>query len=129
MHAATNDAAVELAVGEFLEPAGIHIGVLHVNPHGANNASEAMFLGKIKPEVAIISLGNNNGHGHPHKDALTRLQQAGVQAIYQTNLGDMAGVIPAAVRDLQIIADGDIVLTTDGDTFEISTPKSFATDD
>ena len=76
--AGSENAAVEKAIGEYLVDNDINVDVLHVNHHGANNGSEAEFLDLVAPEVAIISLGNDNDHSHPDDEALTQLVQAGV---------------------------------------------------
>ena len=126
--AGSENAAVEKAIGEYLVDNDINVDVLHVNHHGANNGSEAEFLDLVAPEVAIISLGNDNDHSHPDDEALTRLVQAGVFWIYQTNWGTTEGEIALVVRRRQAIFQGDIVLTTDGQTFEISTTREFDVD-
>jgi competence protein ComEC len=123
------NAEVEKAVGEFLEENGINVDVLHVNHHGGNNGSEAEFLELIAPEIAIISLGNGNPHHHPNSQVLERLASAGVTLIYQTEWGTTRGEIPEIVRRRQAIFQGDIIITTDGKTFEISTSRSFEVDD
>ena len=121
------DAEVEAAIGEFLVAEGVNVDVLHVNHHGANNASDADFLTDVDPEVAIISLGNGNSHKHPTRNALKRLAATGAEII-QTEWGTTTGKTPPEVRELQAIFQGDIVLTTDGTTYEISTSRSFQTD-
>ncbi len=107
---------------------GIAIDVLHVGHHGADNASDDEFLELIRPEVAIISLGNGNTHGHPNGNALNRLVAAGVSRIYQTEYGTTEEETTENVRNRQSIFQGDIVLTTDGTTYTISTSHSFTTD-
>ena len=126
--AGSENAEVELAIGEYLRDNNINVDVLHVNHHGANNGSEAAFLALVDPEVAIISLGNDNSHEHPDDEALTRLVQAGVSQIYQTNWGTTEGETPVEVRRRQAILQGDILLTTDGTTYTISTARAFAVD-
>ena len=56
------DAKVEQAIANYLASEDIDIDILHVNHHGADNASAADFLEVIKPEVAFISSGNGNDH-------------------------------------------------------------------
>lgn len=68
--AGSENAKVELAIAQALVEEGIDIDVYHVNHHGANNGSSTAFLELIRPEVAIISLGDGNTHGHPHAETL-----------------------------------------------------------
>lgn len=123
------DAEVEKAVGEAIVAAGFQVDVLHVNHHGADNASEADFLTAIKPEVAIISAGNGNSHEHPRHAALQRLVASGVYRIVQTSWGNTDETIDAAVRDQQAIYQGDVLIATDGNEYTISTGRTFSTDE
>lgn len=64
------------------------IDVLKVSHQGSNTSSHIDFLNATDPEVAIISVGEND-YGHPHEGVLNRLNQIGVQ-IYRTDLhGDV----------------------------------------
>ena len=115
----SENAKVERAIAEALVNDGIDIEVYHVNHHGGNNGSSAEFLALIKPEIAIISVGDNNSHGHPHVEVLQRLKDAGVQRIVQTQRGRPHDPIPLTVKQLQEIADGDVVVMSDGETFAV----------
>lgn len=127
--AGREDAEVELAVGEALAGLGYEIDVLHVNHHGADNTSESRFLELIRPEIAIISAGNGNSHGHPAAGSLRRLADAGVYRIIQTEWGATRGSVPAYVRARQAIYQDDIVIRSDGARYEISTSRTFAVDE
>lgn len=45
--------------------------------HGSKTASSIEFLQKISPEITVISCGENNFYGHPHKETLERLESVG----------------------------------------------------
>lgn len=47
--------------------------VLKVAHHGSKNSTSEKFLNRIKPKLSIISCGENNFYGHPHKQLLKRL--------------------------------------------------------
>lgn len=79
----------------------IKCDVLKVGHHGSSTSSGEYLLGKAKPQFAIISCGEGNSYGHPHKEALDRLANAGVERIYRT---DISGNIIAVTngKDLEI---------------------------
>ena len=57
--------------------------------HGARSSNSQALLDKLCPETVAISVGTGNRYGHPHKETLDRLRNAGVQ-IYRTDLlGDL----------------------------------------
>lgn len=57
--------------------------LLKVAHHGSKYSTDAEFLSKTRPEIAIISAGNENRYGHPHKEVLERLKDRGIK-IYTT---------------------------------------------
>ena len=61
-----------------------HIDVLKVGHHGSNTSSSKNFLEQIKPEVALISVGQGNTYGHPTQATLKRLSNIGAK-IYKTD--------------------------------------------
>ena len=123
----SENAKVEKAVGEYIKNEGIIVDVLHTNHHGANNGSDIEFLKNIKPIIAVISAGNGNSHRHPHNDALKRLEEALVYRIIQTSWGTTTSKIPSEVRQIQAIYQSDIIISTDGNDFTISTSRKFPT--
>ncbi len=124
-----DNAEVERAVGQAIVNAGFSVDILHVNHHGADNASEADFLELIEPEIAIISAGNGNTHEHPRNAVLQRLVDAGVYRIIQTSWGTTEDVIADDIRDHQAIYQSDVVITSDGERYTISTARTFETDE
>ena len=67
------------------------------------------FLNKVKPEYAIISVGDGNNYGHPTKEALDRLEDVGAE-VYRTDL------------------QGEITVTSDGSSLTISSKKTASKD-
>ena len=49
--------------------------VLKVPHHGSKFSSSIAFLEKLRPAVAVISVGAKNSYGHPNGDTLMRLDQ------------------------------------------------------
>lgn len=119
------DAKVEEAVGQAIVDAGFNVDVIHVNHHGANNASSARFLEIIKPEIAIISAGNRNDHAHPDIEALERMVEAGVDRIFQTSWGTTRSRFPYDLRDHHAVWQQDIVVRSDGDKFWLETSRDW----
>jgi competence protein ComEC len=58
--------------------------VLKVGHHGSNLASTSEWLRRVRPAVAVISVGTDNRFGHPGGMALRRLAASGA-AIYRTD--------------------------------------------
>jgi len=52
--------------------------VLKLGHHGSRTSSSVLWLEKVEPEVAIISAGENNRYGHPHKEILDSLKSLGI---------------------------------------------------
>lgn len=71
------------------------IDVLRVGHHGSNTSSSQAFLDEVKPEISIISVGNENSYGLPKEKIIKRLNSIGTN-IYRT---DMSGTI-------QLVSDG-----------------------
>jgi len=58
--------------------------VLKAAHHGSASATSPDLLATLHPRYAIISVGARNGYGHPRREVLARLQQAGVRT-YRTD--------------------------------------------
>ena len=62
----------------MLEMGGLpDVDILKVGHHGSKYASTMVFLEKVRPELAVISVGANNTYGHPTQETLDRLRQVG----------------------------------------------------
>ena len=58
--------------------------ILKVPHHGSKYSSSEAFLKSVDCDIAIISAGENNLYGHPHKETLERLEEAGCK-VYRTD--------------------------------------------
>ena len=67
-------------VGQYDLP---DIEVLVVGHHGSRYSSTDAFLQQVRPETAIISVGDNS-YGHPTQEAMDRLSRNGA-AVYRTD--------------------------------------------
>lgn len=82
----TGDAEV-LSEKEIIEAHG-HIlksDVLKVGHHGSNTSTMDEFLDSVKPDHAVISVGENNTYQHPHKEVLDKLEKRSIN-VYRTDL-------------------------------------------
>jgi competence protein ComEC len=79
----------------------LHSDVLKIGHHGSKNSTTPEFLAAVQPRVGIISAGEDNPYGHPSRELLERLENAGV-------------------RILRTDRDGAVHVLTDGAGMEIS---------
>ena len=79
--------------------------VLQVCHHGSRESSTELFLSKVRPSYAVIQCGAGNSYGHPHEEALERLNEY-TSVIYTTD------------------TDGTIVFESDKEGMNIKTEKS-----
>ena len=102
----------ELATEQMLINSGEDLSatLLKVGHHGSAGSSTESFLNKVKPEYAIISVGDGNNYGHPTKETLDRLETVGAE-VYRTDL------------------QGEIAVTSDGSSLTISSKKTASKDE
>lgn len=79
--------------------------VLKVGHHGSRTSTGETLLLETKPDFAIISCGEGNDYGHPHKETMEKLRAAGTN-VFRTDVS------------------GTIVVETDGKTLNVQTQKS-----
>jgi competence protein ComEC len=91
----TGDANSEIEsemLGHF--KSGLQSNILKVGHHGSRTSTSDAFLARVRPDYAFISVGIGNKYGHPHKETLGRLVNAGAK-IYLTTEGTQSLTIPA----------------------------------
>jgi competence protein ComEC len=79
----------------------LHADVLKAGHHGSKNSTSPEFLAAVRPQVGIISAGEDNPYGHPNAELIERLANA-------------------HVRILRTDRDGAIHVLTDGTRMEIA---------
>lgn len=75
--------------------AGLASDALKVCHHGSRHSSTKPFLDAVRPSYAVISCGTDNSYGHPHAEAVKRLQATGA-SIYRT---DTQGTVVLSFSD------------------------------
>ena len=78
--------------------------ILKVSHHGSKTGTSDAWLNAVAPEVAAISVGENNRYGHPSSQVIERLARRKIK-IYRTD------------------QQGTITVTTDGSSYQVSTEK------
>lgn len=91
------------------------VDVLKVNHHGSGYSTNQVFVNALKPEVAVILVGDGNSYSHPVQSTLTRLANAKCY-IYQTEIGT-GGTIP---KGKGAVANDNIVIATEGSSYTVS---------
>jgi competence protein ComEC len=66
------------------------VQLLKVGHHGSSTSTGKALLGRIKPEVALVSAGRRNRFGHPHSAVLTRLRRSGVEVFRTDQHGSLS---------------------------------------
>jgi competence protein ComEC len=70
------------------------VEILKVPHHGSKTGMTEAFVNWIKPQIAVISVGNNT-YGHPTNEAIGLLKEAGSQVLRTDQMGD-----------IEIVSDG-----------------------
>ena len=92
----------EKEVETIIEKKDISADVLKVGHHGSNTSSSKIFLEKVNPNYAIISVGTGNSYGHPSNTTIQNLENQNIQ-IYRTD------------------ENGTIIMTSDGTNITFQT--------
>lgn len=71
----TGDAEKEEELSVVRSGAEIKSTLLKVGHHGSYTSSSEEFLAAVNPEYAVISVGKDNGYGHPHEQVVSRLER------------------------------------------------------
>lgn len=78
------DAEEEAEEDICLSGLDISADVLKLGHHGSRTSTGELFLKAVNPKYAIISCGRGNDYGHPHRETLEKLQEAGI-SVFRTD--------------------------------------------
>lgn len=84
--------------------ANVRADVLKVGHHGSYTSTGYRLLYEAQPKYGVICVGKGNDYGHPHKEPLSRLEDADVQ-LYRTD------------------TMGTVIITSDGETLAVQTQR------
>lgn len=102
----TGDAERSVEAELIKSKSNIDADILKVGHHGSRYASSAAFLNAVSPSVSVIQCGEGNSYGHPHSEAMERLDKIS-GAVLRTDL------------------EGTIILKTDGKTIKNISGEEF----
>jgi competence protein ComEC len=105
---------IEQEAQEDLWHLGRHLktNVIKVPHHGSRTSASEIFFNEVSPDIAVISAGRKNRHGHPHDEMLQLLE--GVRVLRT----DIDGAI--GIREMK---DGSLIVRT-WNEFRIAEAKS-----
>ena len=78
--------------------------VMKLGHHGSKTSNSSLLLKHVSPQCVVATCGADNDYGHPHKEVLKRLDAMDI-TLYRADIS------------------GNIVITTDGETFTVETEK------
>lgn len=97
------------------------VDVYRVNHHGSDHSTNAVFVAALKPQVAVISVGDTNPYGHPRQVVMDRLNgpspatPGGVE-VYMTQRGDTT----VNVYNAKVVSHCDVTVAPDGSSFTVT---------
>lgn len=108
----TGDAEAESEKVILEDGYGVGADVLKCGHHGSSSSTSKAFLEAVDPLYAVISCGEGNSYGHPHRETLQSLRERDV-TVYRTD------------------EDGTVLAKSDGKdiTFETGLPSVPGKDD
>ncbi|MDO4344703.1 MAG: DNA internalization-related competence protein ComEC/Rec2 [Eubacteriales bacterium] len=77
------------------------IDLLKAAHHGSAYTTSKEFLEETLPEVTVISCGEHNSYGHPHKELLERLKMVG-SAVFRTDFEGAIRILVSKNGDYRI---------------------------
>lgn len=65
----------------------LKVDIIKLGHHGSSTSSSERFLSKLKPKLALISVGKDNNFNHPSKEVLKRLKTLNISYLTTINSG------------------------------------------
>src|SRR5690606_32873670 len=83
----TGDAEVNGEAAMLERGRDLHALIFKAGHHGSSTSSNGNFLAAVRPQIVIVSAGENNRYGHPHRELLERVDQIGAVLLRTDELG------------------------------------------
>lgn len=104
------------------------VDVLRINHHGSQTSSNDLFLTRLDPQAAVISVGeggmNRVRYMHPRREVLDRLHRLhtdqALRRVYLTTRGETDGGLEERDDRLLEIAQGDVLVVADTRRFFVN---------
>lgn len=68
-------------------PSDLSSDILKVGHHGSRSSTSSAFLKEVAPRYALISDGEDNNYGHPHREVLANILSSGAETLRTDLLG------------------------------------------
>ena len=78
----------------------IKCDILKLGHHGSNTSSHELFIKRVAPEAAVVSVGKNNVYGHPSPLVINRIKDNNIPLWRTDNMGA-------------------VIINTDGNNYDI----------
>jgi competence protein ComEC len=100
----TGDAEHEAEEAMLEAGVPLQADILKLGHHGSSTSTTDAFLAAVDPEVAIYSAAEGNSYGHPHRETVAKLKEAGIP-MYGTDVS------------------GTVTITADNNGYKLTTAK------
>lgn len=97
----TGDAEEESEKEILSNYSDISADVLKIGHHGSSTSTSNNFLYAVNPKIAVISCGENNSYGHPHKETIQKLIENNIKTYITKDVGTI--IIESDGKDLYVI--------------------------
>ncbi|MFC5612512.1 DNA internalization-related competence protein ComEC/Rec2 [Metabacillus niabensis] len=74
----TGDAELEAEKRMIKRFPSLKVDILKLGHHGSKGSSSELFLDKLEPALALVSVGLNNRYQHPHTEVLDKLKERNI---------------------------------------------------
>lgn len=65
------------------------VDLIKVGHHGSKTSSDPSFIKEVSPKYAVITVGENNKYGHPHKETMDTLKSNGIEVHRNDECGNI----------------------------------------
>lgn len=82
----------EIAEKQIIKKWGnkLQANILKIAHHGSKSSTIQEFVDLVKPQIALIGVGEKNTFGHPNSGVLARLKNIGTKVLRTDNLGEIS---------------------------------------